>query len=79
MDLSTEWKVGGNGNYFRDMNGARYCVAHMQETYNTMGDWRWRFQTLRNGVVFGGLQGSANNARIACEKHANATAGIDQA
>ena len=68
--LDTEWFVGTNGNYFRDMAGARYCVAHMQQQINGFGDWRWAYETARNGVVFGVLHPSRNLAWGACEDHA---------
>ena len=70
----SEWFVGSNGNYFCDMGEARYCVAHMQQSINAFGDWRWVYETARNGVVFGTLHPSKNLAQGACEDHAEGIA-----
>jgi len=34
--MKTDWNVGSNGNWFRDMGGARYCVAYGTETVSVM-------------------------------------------
>lgn len=57
-DEPKPWFVGSNGNWFRDMHGARYCVAYIGPN---------EFETLRNGIVFGSRYDNAINAKAACE------------
>lgn len=65
------WTVGSNGNYFRDMGGHRYCVAHEIVGYLDDGRSVFKFSANRNGnQLSASLHDTANEAKRACEADA---------
>ena len=72
MSNST-WTVGSNGNYFRDMSGLRYCVAHEIVGYLEDGRSVFKFSANRNGNQLGAqLHETAAAAKAVCEADAAA-------
>jgi hypothetical protein len=69
--MEASWFIGSNGDYFRDMGGYRYCVAH--ETVGFLADGRrvYKFSANRNGNQLGAaLYDTAAEAKAACEHDA---------
>jgi hypothetical protein len=68
------WTVGSNGNYFRDMGGFRYCVAHEIVGYQEDGRSVFKFSANRNGnQLQRELHATADDAKRACEADAQTT------
>ncbi len=69
------WTVGSNGNYFRDMGGFRYCVAHEIVGYLEDGRRVYKYSANRNGnQIVARLHDSADEAKRECESDAKAKA-----
>ena len=57
-----KWFVGGNGNWFADMAGYRYCVALIDACNNASG-----FLVMRNGIEIAGPTPRAPAGFRTCE------------
>lgn len=68
--MEKTWLVGGNGNYFRDMRGFRFCVAHEIVGYRNDGRSVFKFSANRNGnQIRRELFDTAADAKAFCESY----------